>query len=143
MSKEMRIAKIIDTTSVVINAGEDDGIKKGDKFQIIGKKGVEVLDPETGDFLGTLDDLKATIIANTVYPHMTIAESEKHKIPGMGNPSTLASTALTQGMFNSIPKELLEPHYVHEDLNVDKTQITGSFKKSDKPIQVGDLVVKE
>ncbi|WP_162256557.1 FlgT C-terminal domain-containing protein [Companilactobacillus futsaii] len=142
MSKEMRIAKIIDTASVVINAGEDNGIKKGDKFQIIGKKGVEVLDPETGESLGTLDDLKATVIASEIYPHMTIANSEMHEIPGIGS-SEMFNAESFQNALGTSQMDIFKKRYVHDRLNVDKSQITGSFKKSNKPIQIGDLVVKE
>ena len=75
--KEMKIAKIIDTKRVVINAGAD-RLVVGDTLEIIDKFGTDpVIDPDTGEELGTLDVLKGKVIVTQVYPHMAIAESPK------------------------------------------------------------------
>ena len=52
--KQIKIARIIDEYSVVINAGYNDGILQGDSFEIFAP-GAESKDPDTGESLGALD----------------------------------------------------------------------------------------
>lgn len=140
--KEIKVAKIIDDTSIVINAGENQGIQENDKFQIIGKLGSEpVIDPDTKESLGTLDDIKATVIAQDIFPNMTVCRSKyiKEEINGAAIPNAgKAGFARTiKQLQNGI---LSSGHY--ESLNVDEQQITGGFKKSNTPIQIGDIARK-
>ncbi len=121
----MKIAKIISTKQVVINAGLDNGLKKGDKLEIIDKFGTDpVKDPDTGENLGTLDLPKGELIVSKVYPKMAIAESPiKPNMPYISN----GLPGLT----------------IQKDLNVDPEQITGGFPKSSgEQIKVGDIVIK-
>ncbi|MEE6716150.1 hypothetical protein [Schleiferilactobacillus harbinensis] len=131
---EYKIAKIIDDHTIVINAGENKGIKENQKFQIIGKKGKEVKDPDTGESLGRLDELKGYVFATTIYPNMTIATSPARSAMGLTN----SIAGLTTGMTFQNP--LLTSY--HETLNVDPSQITGGFSpKGASPIVVGDIVI--
>lgn len=137
MTKTMKIAKIISTKQVVVNAGSKDGIKEGDTLEIIDKFGTNpVIDPDTGESLGTLDIPKGEVIVSRVYPHMAIAETPiRHITP---YDSILKNTpplnvAMTLGMDREI----------QDDLNVDPSQITGGLPDpSDKEIHVGDDVIK-
>ena len=61
----MKIAKILNTKQVVINAGSNDGLKEGDHLEIIDKFGTDpVIDPDTGESLGTLDLPKGELIVS-------------------------------------------------------------------------------
>lgn len=67
-----KIYKIVDITSeydIVINAGFDEGISDGTKFEIF-VYGKEIFDPDTNESLGTLDIVKTVVEAVTVYPRM-------------------------------------------------------------------------
>lgn len=122
----MKIAKIISTKAVVINAGVDNHLRKGDKLEIIDKFGTDpVIDPDTGKSLGTLDLPKGELIVTEVYPKMAIAEApRKPAIPYLSNGVP------------GLPS-------IQNDLNVDPEQITGGFPKpSGEPIKVGDIVIK-
>lgn len=117
-----RIVKIIDDTSIVINAGKNNSINIGDEFEILGKNGEKVLDPLTGESLGEIDLIKGTVIARYVYPRMTICSTE--------------AISITSYYSNSIL-----PSFIKEQpLNVDDTQVTGGFF-SDEPVQIGDYVL--
>ncbi len=121
----MKVAKIISSKQIVVNAGLDDGLKKGDKLEIIDKFGDSpVIDPDTGENLGTLDLPKGFVTVTRVYPRMAIAESPKE--PGIPLSLNSAIFPLTQ-----------------KDLNVDPEQITGGFPEpSGTKIKVGDIVIK-
>jgi len=122
----MKIAKIINSKQVVINAGSNHNLKEGDKLEIIDKFGTDpVIDPDTGESLGTLDLPKGKLVVSKVYPKMAIAESPRRpNLPLWGN------------TIPGIPT-------IQDDLKVDPKQITGGFPKSSKTeIKVGDIVIK-
>lgn len=129
MEKQIKIAKIISTTELVINAGSKQNINVGDKFQIIDKVGSEpVMDPDTGENLGTLDIIKGMVEVTTVYPNMSIVQSERTINPLLQAPMEVAQS--------------LSPYQVRKDLNVDKTQITGGAPENENaPIKIGDVAI--
>lgn len=128
----MRIIKILSTKQIIMNAGENENIKVGDRFQILDKEGSSpVIDPETQENLGTLDIIKATVKATIVYPKMTVLESEEQYNPllQMNNP------------YSSILKNA--NRNISKDLKVDPNEITGGIaEKSNAPIKIGDKVRK-
>lgn len=111
--KQIKIAKIISTTALVINAGSEEGVKLNQKYGILDENGVgeTVYDPDTQKSLGTLDDFKGKVIITQVYDHMAVAQSE---------PISLNFD-------------------VKKDLNVNKSQITGYARKNNL-IKIGDVV---
>lgn len=129
MEKQIKIAKIISTTELVINAGSKQNINVGDKFEIIDKVGSEpVMDPDTGKSLGTLDIIKGMVEVTAVYPNMSIVQSERTI-----SPLLQASVGVAQS---------LSPYQVRKDLNVDKTQITGGAPENENvPIKIGDVAI--
>lgn len=139
--KEMKIAKIIDTKRVVINAGAD-RLVVGDTLEIIDKFGTDpVIDPDTGEELGTLDVLKGKVIVTQVYPHMAIAESPKKKIqrPDLRELTNFGTREAMSRQFSSI----MGTQTIQDDLNVNPDQISGGLPKNNNPlINVGDIVIK-
>lgn len=132
--QEFKVAKIINDYSLVINAGEKQGVKKDQKFQIIGKKGKEVKDPDTGEVIGQLDELKGIVFATTVYPNMTVVQSKIKSSPFYPDPLP-ALKSIQAAQHSMYTKQ-------HEALNVDVSQITGGFSPEESsPIQVGDTAV--
>lgn len=125
MKNEYRIVHIPDLTSVVINAGAIDDVKAGDKFEIF-LIGQEIIDPETGFSLGTLDKIKAVIEVVIIYDKMCLCKNIDR-----------TNSGITQigMMLSSLSNE-------RRELNVDKTQISGSFIDKDSTIVVGDKVRK-
>ncbi|MCI8618434.1 MAG: hypothetical protein HFJ60_09460 [Clostridia bacterium] len=122
MEETYKVLKIIDIENILINAGKENYIKKGDKFEIF-VRGDEVIDESTKKSLGTLDTIKDIVTVVAVFPKMCICQKLiKTSIP------SLAAFAKEQLSFKSEPISL----------NVDKTQITGGFS-NDLVIRVGDL----
>ncbi|PWT30475.1 hypothetical protein DKZ27_06590 [Limosilactobacillus reuteri] len=138
MSKTMKIAKILNTKQVVINAGSNDGLKEGDHLEIIDKFGTDpVIDPDTGESLGTLDLPKGELIVSKIYPKMAIADSPiRHVSP---------HESLLKNAYPTIAARALGigTETIQDDLNVDPTQITGGLPEpSDSEIHIGDTVIK-
>lgn len=59
MAVEGKIAKILGNSEVVINRGRNHGVRRGMLFEIFSPEGEEVWDPDTGETLGSVEDVKA------------------------------------------------------------------------------------
>ena len=112
---DFRIVKIINDSTVVINAGSDDKVKKGDKFEIY-ETGEEVIDPKTGENLGTLDTIKETLNIVRIYPKMCICRK-------------IVDISTLTGMKSR-----------YKSLNVDTKDISGGITDENYVIKVGDKV---
>lgn len=66
-----KVVKIIDDYQLVINAGESANLEKGDKLMVY-VPGEEILDPDTGESLGTLDTVKCYITVSDVFQKMSV-----------------------------------------------------------------------
>lgn len=124
MNEDYRVIKIIDDKTIVINIGENENIKEGDKFQIY-EIGEEVIDPETKKNLGTLNTVKEVVSAVDVLPFMTIC---RHIETSYYNPLTSLVSPFATKQVDT------EKH-----LNVETSQITGGLS-TDMIIKIGDKV---
>lgn len=115
-----KVVKIIDQHSLVINAGANKGITTGNVYEIF-EIGEEILDPESGESLGTLDFIKAKIKVQNVLPKISICINNENIPNPLANISTF-------GLSN-------EPRR----LNVDSFDISGPISSSGK-IKIGDSV---
>jgi hypothetical protein len=59
MAVEGKVAKILGNNEIVINRGRGEGVRQGMLFEIFAPEGEEVWDPDTGETLGTVEDVKA------------------------------------------------------------------------------------
>jgi hypothetical protein len=59
MAVEGKVAKILGKGEIVVNRGRSHGIRAGMLFEIFAPEGEEVWDPDTGETLGTVEDVKA------------------------------------------------------------------------------------
>lgn len=127
MKKQLKIVKILDEYNVVINGGTRDNVSINDKFQILDKKGSLVIDPDTGEEIGYLDLIKATVTVTEVQEKMCICTSPKYNV--------------IDSPFSDIGSMIPNFYTVKRDkLNVDNKQITGGLRKSNTPIKIGDSV---
>lgn len=123
MEKEYRVVKIVDDKTIIINAGSNDGIKIGNKFEIF-EVGKEIIDPISKENLGALDTIKDTVEVVNLYPKMCLC---RHIIDSGGFSNLALAMART---FNNQENKLL---------NVEVKEISGGLS-SDLTIRVGDKV---
>lgn len=122
MEEIYEVVKIVDTENIVINAGKENYIKKGDKFEIF-IKGEEIKDLDGKTSLGTLDTVKDIVTVISVLPRMCICQKRiKSSIPALA----------------AFTKDQMSFKDVVASLNVDASQITGGFS-NDLVIRVGDF----
>lgn len=117
--KEIKVIKILDRASIIINAGEKDGIGTGDMFFITAHS-ESIIDPFTKENLGSIKQYKAKIEATQVYEKMSVCQ----------NADRTKSLAAVAQLFTT---EKREP------LNIDPSDIPSDYDNS-SPIQIGDIV---
>lgn len=122
MEKAIKVVKIIDEYRVVINAGSNNLIHDGQNLEIF-VPGTPIIDPDTGDNLGTLDYIKAKLRVVNVFPRMSVCANRETESTGLLR--SFASVLQTQ--------EILP-------LNIDSKEISGGYEGIDKKIHIGDLV---
>ncbi len=114
-----KVIKILDSETLLLNAGKNDEINIGDKFEIYGP-GKEIFDPDTKKSLGTLDIIKETVSADTVLDNMCVCRHHQE--------STLAAMISLSTLYVSNGNKIL---------NVDKTQMSNELDE-DHTIKIGD-----
>jgi hypothetical protein len=72
---EIKIAKLIDEYTLVINKGSDDGVKDGQRF-LVYAFGEDIADPDTGLLLGKLEIVKGTGRATHVQSKIATISSD-------------------------------------------------------------------
>ncbi|WP_201522806.1 hypothetical protein [Aliarcobacter butzleri] len=78
MSKIVKVIKKIDDFTLVINAGSNDGIKKGMEF-LIYEIGEELFDPDTNESLGKLETVKGTAESIHIQENITTIKSNMYE----------------------------------------------------------------
>ena len=73
MAVEGKVAKILGKGEVVLNRGRTHGVRPGMHFEIFAPEGEEVWDPDTGETLGTVEDVKAKAEVTEVKEKLAIA----------------------------------------------------------------------
>src|SRR5215216_4180517 len=73
MAVEGKVAKILGNNEIVINRGRREGVRQGMHFEIFAPEGEEVWDPDTGETLGTVEDVKAKAEVTEVKDKLAVA----------------------------------------------------------------------
>ncbi|WP_053057911.1 hypothetical protein [Rubrobacter aplysinae] len=81
MTVEGKIAKVLGNNEVVVNRGREHGVRHGMVFEIFSPGGDEVWDPDTGETLGTVEDVKAKAEVSEVKDKLSVA-----RLSGGDNP---------------------------------------------------------
>jgi hypothetical protein len=72
-----KVVKIINDSRIVINRGEEHGIRKGMKTLIYNLSDEEIKDLDTGESLGYLEIVKGTGVVTHIQPKISTIESDK------------------------------------------------------------------
>ena len=126
---QAKIIAILDNQRVIINAGSEQGVLSGHQFFIY-EEGEEIKDPDTGEVLEHLENVKAHVEAFLVQDKISVLVPVDIKKQGS---TSVLSASLAQVYSDS------ENRYVdRSQLNVRQDQILGSRQPSQ--ISIGDLV---
>jgi len=127
-----KIVEIIDNRTAAINVGTDNGVKVGMVFQIFAKGGREVIDPDTGEKLGSLKfpkmKIKVTYVASN---KLSLAETFEYEKINVGGINTL------QGFSNIFsPPNYVKKYKTFEVAQEQKMKI----EEEKSSVKVGDII---
>jgi hypothetical protein len=129
---EGKIAKIIDSATVVINRGSETGVENGMKF-IIYQKGEEIFDPDTGESLGFFEHIKAKIKVIQVNEKFSTARSAETEIIN-------EEPNLYVGLYGQLDFLRTKTHTIIKKLPLDDSTISELKEPIVDTVQIGDLV---
>lgn len=78
MTSEGRVIRVLNPYEVVINLGANDGVTHGSRF-LVYALGDEIVDPETGEPLGRLEDVRGRGAAKHVQERFTTVRSSEKR----------------------------------------------------------------
>ena len=109
----IKVAKVRDEYTLVLNKGANDGIKPGQRF-LIYSLGEEIIDPDTQKSLGQLEIVKGTGKVTHLQPSMATLQSDMKTPPSKAirrikknDPFGLSGLASIMGSTNEVIEETL------------------------------------
>lgn len=81
MAVEGKVAKVLANNEIVVNRGRSQGVRPGMMFEIFTPGGEEVWDPDTGETLGTVEDVKARAEVTEVKDLLSVARLQGTESP--------------------------------------------------------------
>ena len=81
MAVEGKVAKILANNEIVINRGRVQGVRPGMLLEVFAPEGEEIWDPDTGETLGTVEDVKARAEVTEVKDRLAVARLQGAEAP--------------------------------------------------------------
>lgn len=144
MTVEGKIAKVLGNNEVVLNRGREHGVRHGMVFEIFSPGGDEVWDPDTGETLGTVEDVKAKAEVSEVKERLSVA-----RLQGGDNPFGAANMGDMQENLQRIFGQMFGDNVQvqgfgmggnQDDDNDDLENMFGGPLEDLSQVQVGDAV---
>lgn len=75
-----KVAKILNSRELVINLGAKDGVAVGMYFDVLDPNGEDILDPDTGEILGSINRPKIRVKVAKVQERLSLATTKSYDI---------------------------------------------------------------
>ncbi|MCE5197552.1 MAG: hypothetical protein ABFD54_04215 [Armatimonadota bacterium] len=126
-----RVAMITSSRELVINIGQEQGVKQGMKFAVLAERPLEVRDPDSNRILDLIDREKVRVEASEVRELVTVCRTYRIRtIPG-------------GSLYNSGIGELLQaPREVKETLAIEAASMPPPLPEKESYVKVGDRVIQ-
>ncbi len=146
MAVEGKVAKVLNNNEIVINRGRIDSVRQGMLFEVFSPDGEEVWDPDTGETLGTVEDVKAKAEVTEVKDRLAIARLQASQQMPLGAAGMGEMQEQLQRMFGQMFGDDvrvqgfgMNPQGQGDDDDDLESMIGGPLKDLSQ-IQVGDAV---
>jgi hypothetical protein len=135
---EGKVARILDEYSIVINVGRNNGVVNGMVFAVFVQSNEEVKDPDSGEVLGKMENIKEHVFVAHVQDKFSTCVAGEKDAPCGEHESHEAQTLSGAMMAESMTARPGNSRISNEKLNVNTSEITGVPQLG--PISVGDMV---
>jgi len=126
-----KIAAVVDATTLVLNVGQDQGVREGMIFAVVAAH-QQITDPDSGESLGHWEDVKARVVVTHVQERMCTAR------PPLAEGT--ASGTLSEMMVRHSFGEYGDRSAASARIALEVVQGTVSGKPRMEPIALGDAV---
>jgi len=135
-----KVARILNVRELVLNVGRNSGVQVGTVFDILDSKGENILDPDTGEALGSLSRVKVQVRVTSVQERIAVAETfhkSEVKIGGLGAMSSYRSTV------GALAQLFMEPTTLTRYETLKSTgKEHDSLDEKDSFVKIGDVAVQ-
>ncbi len=136
---EGRVAAILNSKELVINIGDQHGVRHGMKFAVLAESELEVRDPESGKLLDTIDREKVRVEASEVRKKISICRTYRIKKIPAGPLAKGALGIISLAELSRPPREIPETLSIHDSSILPPLPEEESYVKiKDRVIQVAD-----
>lgn len=135
-----KVARVLNSREVAIAAGSSQGVEIGMYFDVLDPKGENILDPDSGEILGSIDRPKVRVKVTQVQERLSVASTfKKEKINVGGTARDLASI----GSIGLLSRSLMPPKYItkYQTLKTDE-KTWEDLDEAESYVKTGDPVVQ-
>ena len=126
---EGKVAIILTARELIINIGNNQGVREGMKFKIMAKEVLEIPDPDGGDILGSLDREKVRVMVTEVQDKFSICKTYMKRItPGY--------------KFPDLSLLFTPSREVHETLKIEDASLPPPLSEDESYVKSGDRVIQ-
>lgn len=119
-----KVARILNSTDLALNKGSEDGVEEGMKFAILSDAGEDIRDPDTNEFLDSIEIAKTVVKIIHVTPRSSIGRTFR--------------SHTTSGIFGSFSQGSTR----HETLATDESRVQQELDPKKAKVKVGDPAVE-
>ena len=131
-----KVAQVLNDREIAINLGFAKGVTVGMHFDVVNVNGENIIDPDTGEVLGSVNIPKVRVRVTQTQEKLSVAttyRTEKVNIGGTSGFRTLGPFA----------RSLMPPEWITKYETLEKTAETPEpFDEKDSYVKIGDTVVQ-
>lgn len=130
-----KVARVLNSRELALNIGSEHGVRDGMLFDVLDPKGEDIVDPDTGDVIGSLERSKVRVRVTSVQDKLSVASTfkkERVNIGGVGIGTSSLSQLFLQPEYVTQYETLKTEEKTWEDLSEEESYV----KHGDPVVQV-------
>jgi hypothetical protein len=129
-----KVARVLNSRELALNIGSEHGVREGMLFDVIDPKGEDIVDPDTGGIIGSLERPKVRVKVISVQNKLSVASTYKKERVNVGGVG-IGTSAISQ-LF-------MQPDYVtqYETLKTEE-KTWEDISEEESYVKCGDPVVQ-
>ena len=130
-----KVARVLNSRELALNIGSEHGVRDGMLFDVIDPKGEDIVNPDTGDIIGSLERPKVRVKVISVQNKLSVASTykkERVNVGGVGIGTSAISQLFMQPEYVTQYETLKTEEKTWEDISEEESYV----KSGDPVVQV-------
>lgn len=135
-----KVARLLNAREIVINKGTTDGVVVGMYFDVMDVNEADIVDPDTGESLGSIERSKISVKIIHVQEKLSVAATYRSERVNLGGSGVDLEAAIGLG---PVARALMPPKWVtkYETFEIRGDSLT-PFEEKNSLVKIGDPVVQ-